>query len=153
MFRKGTLHRSPFPLFGGLRRNKSRGPLDRSQTARESSTHPPQSFSVERLEVRELLSTIFWENRGAGSDGFDALFGAGAPANAARAVVDAAIDAWERVVTDFNHDPGVTSPNGYDLDLTISIDAPGADTFCGASTSTTIGADGKPSNSAQPWER
>jgi hypothetical protein len=119
-----------------------------------------QSFLLEPLENRLLLSadplgvtatvtgvdqvipgpsTIVWANRGQASDNFDAAFGAGAPADAARAVVDAAIDAWNRVVVNFNHAAGIGPP---DLSETISMNL-GNPAF-GAGTTTTIGADGKP---------
>lgn len=104
---------------------------------------------VESLEERRVLSTIVWENRGAAGDNFDALFGAGAPAESARAVFDAAINAWSRVVVDFNHGAGVTSPGGFDLELTISMNLGNAG--CGASTGTTIGADGKPIQGSQSF--
>lgn len=60
-----------------------------------------QSFkpSFETLEDRRLL-TIVWSNRG-GDDRFDDVFGA--QAETAREVVDAAIDAWERVILDHNY--------------------------------------------------
>src|SRR5262245_62391794 len=57
-------------------------------------------FACEPLEARVLLSTIAWANRGEASDGFDATFGTNAAA--ARAVVDAGIDAWEQVIASFN---------------------------------------------------
>jgi hypothetical protein len=122
-----------------LRRNRPPEPLPRRQ-----------SFLLEPLESRLLLSadllgtatsTIVWANRGQASDNFDTAFGAGANAQAARAVIDAAIDAWNRVVVDFHHAAGVGGVPP-DLSETISINL-GANGF-GASTSTTIGADGKP---------
>lgn len=94
---------------------------------------------MEVLEARRLLSTIVWGNRGQASDNFDAAFGAGAAADAARTVVDAALDAWNRVVTSFNHADGIGPP---DLVETISMNLGNAG--FGGSTSTTIGADGKP---------
>src|SRR5207248_322475 len=79
------------------------------------------NFLLETLESRLLLSadlsTIVWANRGQASDNFDTAFGAGAPADAARAVVDAAIDAWDRVVVNFHHAAGIGPP---DLSETIS---------------------------------
>ena len=131
--------RANFSVSDRPRRNRPPKPLPKQQ-----------NFLLEPLESRLLLSadllgtaasTIEWVNRGQASDNFDAAFGAGAPAQAARAVVDAAIDAWNRVVVDFHHAAGVAGVPP-DLSETISIDL-GNPNF-GASTSTTIGADGKP---------
>jgi Ca2+-binding RTX toxin-like protein len=58
---------------------------------------------VEVLEDRTLLSTIVWANRGSAasdSDDFGGVFGS--QAAAARAVVDAAISAWQNVILNFN---------------------------------------------------
>ncbi len=60
-------------------------------------------LELEALENREMLSSIVWTNRGGvgnDSDLFGAAFGANAPA--ARLVVDAALDNWERVIPSFN---------------------------------------------------
>jgi hypothetical protein len=59
--------------------------------------------SIEALEDRRLLSTIHWHNRGV-DDRFDDVFGS--QAELARRVVDAAIDAWERVIDDFHYPDG-----------------------------------------------
>jgi hypothetical protein len=56
---------------------------------------------LEQLEDRTVPSTISWSNRGQASDGFAAAFGAHAAA--ARTAVDAAIDAWERTIVNFNY--------------------------------------------------
>lgn len=85
-----------------------------------------------------LLASFVWANRGQASDQFDAAFGAGTAANAARAVVDAALDNWSRVVTDFNHGPGIGPP-----DFSINIAMNPGNAGCGASASAIIGADGK----------
>ena len=53
--------------------------------------------------------------------------------------MDAVINNWNEVVTSFNHASGIGPP---DLKETISMNT-GSAAF-GASTSTTIGADGKP---------
>lgn len=88
------------------------------------------ALQFESLEDRRVLSSIVWVNRGDVSDNFDALFGAGAPANAARAVADAAIDAWERVVLDFNHAAGVTSASGTIAFSAVTlVNGTGADQF------------------------
>jgi Ca2+-binding RTX toxin-like protein len=79
-------------------------------------------LGCEPLEERRLLSTINWVNRGDGTDSFDTVFGAND--DAARAVVDAALDAWERVIVDFNQDidptPGVINPNTLNITLSMS---------------------------------
>src|SRR5688572_13661104 len=115
----------------------------RARSSRALASAARQTL-CETLEDRRLLSAIIWVNRGQASDNFDAAFGAGAPADAARAVIDAAIDAWNRVVTNFNHDDGIGPP---DLEETISMNLGNAG--CGASTSTTIGADGRPTAGSQ----
>jgi hypothetical protein len=81
-------------------------------------------------------STIVWDNRGAASDGFDAVFGAGVAANQARAVIDAAIDFWERIITDFHYSDG-----SHDMHVTISIDP--SDTGFGGGASINTILDGK----------
>lgn len=84
-------------------------------------------FSCEPLETRRLLSTINWTNRGDGLDSFDTVFGAND--DLARAVVDAALDAWERLITNFNQDtdpgPGVTNPDTLDITLSMTPGSPG----------------------------
>lgn len=57
---------------------------------------------------------IVWTNRGQASDNFALAFGASAEAG--RQVVDAAIAAWERVITSFNRSDGTNT-----LQVTISI--------------------------------
>ena len=86
-------------------------------------------YSCEALEHRRLLSTINWVNRGDGTDNFDTTFGAND--DLARAVVDAALDAWERLITDFQQAVpdflfcflGTSNPNT--LDVTLSMNATG----------------------------
>src|SRR5688572_12926619 len=70
---------------------------------------------IDTLEARRLLSTINWVNRGLASDRFGEVFGA--QANVARAVIDEAIDRWERVITDFNYSNGT---NTYSLAVAMS---------------------------------
>ena len=78
---------------------------------------------------------IVWTNRGQASDNFNATFGNSA--NAARAVVDAAIDDWERVITNWNRDDGTQT-----LQINISISGSG---FAAAGTpAASAPADGKP---------
>jgi hypothetical protein len=72
---------------------------------------------IDVLEDRSLLSTILWTNRGnafSDSDGFNGVFGANA--TAARAVVDAAIQAWQNVIVNFNFAGG-----GNTFKLTVSV--------------------------------
>src|SRR4051812_40970119 len=93
---------------------------------------------LEILEDR-VVPAVVWANRGFADDNFDVAFGAGAPAEAARKVIDAALGNWNKVVTNFNHAAGIGPP---DLQETISMDP--SDPSFGAGTRTTIGADGKP---------
>lgn len=79
--------------------------------------------------------SIVWTNRGDATDNFDTTFGTSD--NAARAVVDAALDAWERVITSFNRADGTST-----LQVTINIGGTG---FGGAGApDNTAPADGKP---------
>jgi hypothetical protein len=85
---------------------------------------------MEPLEDRRMLSTINWTNRntftGTNDNFFDDAFDAYTPGattarNAAIAVVDAAIQSWERVIQDFNYtNPGTTAFN-----VSISMNATG----------------------------
>src|SRR6266705_721261 len=91
---------------------------DRSpEPIRAKSLPQRPNFDLETLESRLLLSadlsSIVWVNRGDASDNFASVFGANAPA--ARAVVDAAIDSWDRVITNFNYSDGTDH-----FDLTLS---------------------------------
>ncbi len=72
------------------------------RVSRKCCDHNP-SLGFEPLEKREMLSSIVWTNRGGAGNDSD-LFGAafGAQAAAARLVVDAAIDNWERIIPNFN---------------------------------------------------
>jgi hypothetical protein len=80
-------------------------------------------------------TSIVWTNRGMVSDGFAAAFGTSA--GAGRAVVDAALDHWERVFTDFNRWDLTTT-----LQVNISISGTG---FGGAAApGATAPLDGKP---------
>src|SRR5687767_7677500 len=86
-------------------------------------------YSCEALEERRLLSTINWVNRGDGTDNFDTT--SGTNDDLARAVVNAALDAWERLITDFQQAVpdfllcalGTSNPNT--LDTTLSMTATG----------------------------
>jgi len=106
----------------------------------ETKGHPRrQSFLLEPLESRLLLSadaTIVWVNRGDASDNFNDVFGANAAA--ARAVIDAAIDSWNSVITDFHYADGSNQ-----FDLTLSMAGSGTGTGASAGFATNI-IDGKP---------
>jgi hypothetical protein len=60
----------------------------------------------EQLEDRRMLSAIVWTNRGA--DGFSLE---------QRSVVDAAIDAWERTIVDFNND---ADDNTFSVEISLT---------------------------------
>jgi hypothetical protein len=80
-------------------------------------------------------TSIVWTNRGLASDGFAATFGTSA--GAARAVVDAALNHWERVITSWNRADGTTT-------LQVNI-AMGGSGFGGAGAPAGAApADGKP---------
>ncbi|MBN2475473.1 MAG: hypothetical protein JXB62_12755 [Pirellulales bacterium] len=98
--------------FSSLRGTSDRGSRRPAAAARR--------LRLEQLEGRLLLSTINWVNRGQASDRFSDVFGAGA--NAARAVIDAVIDHWERMIVDFNYPGG-----GNTFNLTLSMAATGTD--------------------------
>jgi hypothetical protein len=62
---------------------------------------------LEPLEERALPSTILWTNRGndfSDADNFNAVFGL--RADQARAVVDAALGAWQAIIPSFNYADG-----------------------------------------------
>ncbi len=76
---------------------------------------------------------IIWVNRGQSSDGFDSTFGTMAPT--ARAVVDAVITMYERMIGSFNYGDGSAN---FNLTLSMSGGGFGA----GAGSGSTVG--GKP---------
>jgi hypothetical protein len=77
----------------------------------------PRLGGPEPLEERAMLS-ITWINRGMASDNFAAVFDANAAL--ARSVVDAALNAWDRLITDFQQDVAGTNPDN--VDITLSMD-------------------------------
>lgn len=101
----------------------------------------PDAASLDAASLAAVTgpSTIVWSNRGTRGDNFNRAFGEGAAAAAARAVMDAAIDSWNRVITDFNHNAGIGPP---DINITISMNL--ADKTASAAAGTTFGRDGKP---------
>lgn len=99
-------------------------------------------LEVEALEDRVVPSTITWVNRGnalSDSDNFASVFGA--QAETARRVVDAAINAWERVITDFNY--AFSFSNNFDLTVRMAFGGTGF----GATASTDSVWFGKPTAS------
>src|SRR5262249_29666999 len=70
------------------------------------------TLRFDSLEARDVPAVINWTNDGV-NDHFGEVFGA--QAGDARAVVRAAIDAWENVISDFHNQ------NGNALDLTIRM--------------------------------
>jgi hypothetical protein len=107
-------------------------------------------LGCEPLEERRLLSTINWVNRGDAGDSFDTVFGAND--DLARAVVDAALDDWEQVITDFQQSVLVPIPvfpffdivNPNTIDITLSMN-PGQPGFGGgAGNPATYDLDGHP---------
>src|SRR5579864_8991213 len=96
------------------------------------------TLSLEPLEARVLLSSIFWVNRGQESDGFNAVFGA--RADDARVVVDSALYAWQRVINNFNYSDGSNT-----LKVTIGMDTSSYTNGAGANPNDiTFDATGKP---------
>jgi hypothetical protein len=77
-----------------------------SATCRWTSVWKDKPCLCEELERQVLLSTIVWTNRGATGndiDNFNSVFGVVNSGNA-RAVVDAAIESWERVIDEVRFD-------------------------------------------------
>ncbi len=104
---------------------------------------PAFDWAVEQREAALLdgpeggpeATSIVWSNRGQASDNFAATFGT--RANTARAVVDAALNHWERVITSWNRADGTTT-----LQVNISMGGGG---FGGAGAPAGAApADGKP---------
>src|SRR5262249_43538479 len=93
--------------FMGLRKAASRGIKSRQSCGRKPAGATPRPRwlpQVELLEARRLLSNIVWTNRGgtgSDTDNFAATYGTNA--TAARAIVDRAIDDWQKVIVDFNY--------------------------------------------------
>ncbi len=106
---------------------------------------PQWSDAIEQRAQAEQLArggpdavggtSIIWTNRGQVSDNFTATFGTSAAGM--RNIVDAALDHWERVITDWNRADNTTT-----LQVTVSISGSG---FGGAAAPAGVApADGKP---------
>src|SRR5262245_47862253 len=67
---------------------------------------------VERLEDRTVPSTITWANEFDPANNFNRVFGTRAAQ--ARQVVEAALDSWAHVITNFH-----TSTNTYSINISI----------------------------------
>jgi Ca2+-binding RTX toxin-like protein len=104
----------------------------------QHGSYPGQrALRFEELESRRMLSNIIWTNRG--NDGFDGVFGP--PAESARRVVDAAIDIWERVITNFNF-PFGGNTLAVDIHMSPTVSAVGAFTTLNADPFTGLPASG-----------
>ena len=124
----------------------------RRPTMPVSGKHGRFRPQVEGLENRVVPSTIEWVNKGSttsDTDNFNSVFGDNA--DTARAVVEAAIDAWERVIVDFGWEDvpilgGIVVPAPSKFELTLSMDTSGAGGN-GAAASTNLHLDGRPMSS------
>jgi hypothetical protein len=103
---------SPFRTVKNLTKTR-----DLSRQARRKQAGRSR-LSLERLEDRNLMSTIQWVNEGTltnDSDGFKAVFGS--QAATARHVVEAAIKGWQDVIANFNYSDGSDT-----FSLTVNMD-------------------------------
>src|SRR5262245_2849780 len=122
----------------------SRDDLNRLRPVRRASRKArrrpsaPLRLLLETLEDRTVPSTIVWTNRGgvADTDNFTATYGANAPL--ARALVDRAIDDWERVIQNFNYAGG---GNTYNINISA-----GAIAGRGVTSGIAVDAQGKPTS-------
>jgi hypothetical protein len=140
--RKSSAGRSKQSLIDGLelRRMLCGIPHDRIPEA------PKFDWAIEAAETAESgpeATNITWTNRAnttaAGvtdTDGFGAIFGTSAPA--ARVVVDAVLNYWERIITNWNRADATTT-----LQVTISMDT-GFNFGAAAAPAASAPADGKP---------
>jgi hypothetical protein len=117
------------------------------RTVKTLATAPvPAGIEPESEEESHAGSgiNIVWTNRGPG-DGFDTIFGGGAATDLARANVDAAIDAWEQVITTLNRP---STPGDDTLDITVNMNPGATATSCGGSASGNFDGDGWPTGGA-----
>jgi Ca2+-binding RTX toxin-like protein len=115
--------------------------LLRRSLARGSRSTPAgvRRLRLEALEDRTLPSSIVWTNRGNATqdpDDFNKVFGTNAAT--ARTIVDAALDAWERVISNFNFSNG---SNTFEVDISMSNNN---DNGGASSTGLAYDANGKP---------
>src|SRR5688572_25354456 len=68
----------------------------------------PRSLRLEMLEDRRAMANIVWVNEFGAGDGFT-------PAE--RAVVNAAIQAWEEIILDFD-----SNPNNAPIDFNLTVE-------------------------------
>src|SRR5262249_4868626 len=100
----------------------------------------PVWLSVDHLEDRTLPSTIAWTNKGNAAndtDGFNRIFGQNA--DVARGVVQAAIDSWRSVITNFNYSNG-----SHTFSLTVNAELGDGATGDGRVDLSKLDANGKP---------
>jgi hypothetical protein len=104
-----------------------------------STTEPFTATADRSASEGNEAASIVWVNRGisagANDDRFSSVFGGNA--NAARAVMDAAIEQWRRVIGDFNYSDG---SDGFSL--TVRMASSG--TSLGASANVSSWLNGKP---------
>src|SRR5262249_46967228 len=101
-------------------------PLSAIFSRKSSNSNKRQAFrrrALPRLEAFEdrVLLSITWVNKGSlssDSDGLNAVFGSNA--TLARNVVQAAIDGWANVITNFNYSNGTNN-----FKLTVNMGSPG----------------------------
>jgi hypothetical protein len=99
-----------------------------------------QAASLSAVGVNPPLADIVWTNRGSGTgntDRFFEVFGSAAAADQARAVVDAVIRHFERLIGSFNYGDGSNT-----FSLSLSMASTGTSLGASASLNTTLG--GKP---------
>jgi hypothetical protein len=110
----------------------------RKRTTRTSSSRKrnrPVSLLLEVLEDRMVPSTIVWANKSNPANNFASVFGS--RAGQATQVVQAAIDSWADVITNFH-----TSTNKYSVNVSMNPNGTGL----GASTNVTSSENGIPTS-------
>jgi hypothetical protein len=115
---------------------------DRSQEShRRRRARVATLYACESLEQRQLLSTIVWANRGVlsgpNSDRVNDVFGP-IYAGQVRPLIDAVLQSWSRVISNFNYPGG-----GNTYNMTIQFAASGTSLGANAGPTSTA-SDGKP---------